>query len=220
MIRVFNAPTLGALFFWSFFVSHTVGQGSSTTPERALLSPKLAAAAQSAVQGVMDEVVKGNLKPTLERMHPLWKKKAAKRMGGMDRLEVQMDQALTEMRAKGITILSSRASAPTSGFEVWEEAEKKVVNGREVDTGRMKFRDWLVFVPTTTRYRMINPQTKKAMVIERTSFLLAIMTKGKPDWTFIDGATITPKEMRNLFPNLPAQEAELRLPKKGGRVVQ
>lgn len=223
MIRVFyfRACTASvALFLLMALSSVSMGQGNSTMPQRRALPPEIAASAQKAVQQLMAEVVKGNLKPTVDLMHPLWKKKAAKRLGGESRLAEEMGKALAELRAKGITILSSKALVPRSGFEVWEEAEKQMVNGREVETGQMHFRDWLVFVPTVTRYRVVNPETKRVVVIEKTGFILAIMTKGKPGWTFIDGATITAKQMRTLFPNLPAEEAELRLPKKGGRVIE
>jgi len=192
------------------------GQGDTDLPSRQPLDSTMGSSAQKAVQEMVNEVMKGNVKLAFANMYPRWKKKAAKRHGGMLKLEKEMAVVVGMMRKNGVSILSYKAGMPKSGFEVWPEAEKKLVNGVRRATGRTAYRDWVVFVPTVARYRVVDPTTKKTRVIERRSFQVAVMTKGEGKWTFIDGSNMELKDLRNLFPSLPRDEKALMLPKRGG----
>ena len=60
-----------------------------------------------------------------------------------------------------------------------------------------------MLVPTLTKFRMFPKGAPKAVVIESTGFQAAISDKGKDDWTFIDGSSLTQSDLRQLFINLP-----------------
>ena len=53
-----------------------------------------------------------------------------------------------------------------------------------------------------------------------TSFQIAISPKRKENWTFIDGATVKPIQLRKVFPFLPQDAAKLKFPEVGRKKIQ
>jgi len=196
-----------------------VAQGIGELPPRQPLDPAVATSAQKAVQSMVDEVMKGQVKVAFEKMYPRWKKKEAKRRGGMLKLEQKLATVVRIMREQGVVILKYQALKPVSGHEAWPEAEKKLMNGVRRPTGNIAYRDWVVFVPTIAYYKIPNPNNGKVETVERKSFQVAVMSKHEGKWTFIDGSNIQAKDLRILFPSLPGDAAALNIPKPSGRVL-
>ena len=194
--------------------------GMADLPPRAPLPAELGKAARLEVHRLGQEVVKGNYKPALRKMYPRWKRRMAKRAGGMLKLEAEMAKSLRVIREQGIQIVKQQVGVPKTAFEVWPVAEMAVVKGSARRPGRMVYRDWVVFVPTRTFYRGSTRRRGSRVTVYKDGFQVAVTTKGSGRWHFIDGATVGAKELRALFPNLPADEKLLALPpvNKGGVV--
>jgi hypothetical protein len=79
---------------------------------------------------------------------------------------------------------------------------------KEVD----HYEEWLVFVPTTVRFRVIEADTGKARILEKDGFQVAVAKQGTEDWHFIEGAAVTVDDLRTLFPTLPVRRAQLGIP--------
>ena len=168
--------------------------------------PEVVASAVAAVGKLGDEVVLGRYKVAVERMNPLWKERAAKRMGGMEALEKKLDGVAAQMVQEGISMISFKPTGQPSVYQVSPATRKVRVNGAEVD--RLVHTKWLVLVPTATRFRIIREGVPKPLIIESTGFQVAISDKGRNDWTFIDGSGLTTAELRSLFLTLP-QDMEM-----------
>jgi hypothetical protein len=167
-------------------------------------SPEVVASAVKAVADLGKEVVLGRYKVAMERMYPQWKDRTAKRIGGMDKLEKQLDAVADQMLQQGISILDFAPQGLPRVFEV--SPGKRVV---KVEGGQMEqliYTKWMILVPTLTKFRVF--LENKPVMIESTGFQVAISEKGANDWTFIDGSGATVNELRSLFGNLP-QDLEL-----------
>ena len=139
-------------------------------------------------------------------MFPQWKERTAKRMGGMEKLQQQLDGVADQMIRQGIAIIDSVPQGQPRAFEVDAGKKVEVIDG--VDIEKLRYTKWLVLVPTVTKFRALIKGDPVAVIIESTCFQVAISEKGKADWTFIDGSTVSVNDLRSLFGNLP-QDLEL-----------
>lgn len=167
--------------------------------------------AEAAAKILGQQVLKGNFSFSIQRMYPRWKRRAAMRVGGEDKLAQRLMDIPEQMRKKGITMLSFEALKPKTGHEVFlgrgqDEAGKPI----------QMYLEWLVFVPTRAQYRVIDPSTGQAKKIETRGFQVAVVKKGTNQWYFIDGSNLTIPELRSFFPGLPEDQALLGLPTVGG----
>lgn len=157
--------------------------------------------AVAAVGSLGKEVVIGKYQVAIDRMYPQWKKRAAKRMGSMQKLEKQLEDVALEMRKRGISITDFKPQGEPRGFEVYPSKQVKILDGKQVES--MRYTKWLVLVPTVTRVRMLIKGDPVAVNFESTGFQVAISDKGSDEWYFIDGSAVTVNELRSLFITLP-----------------
>jgi hypothetical protein len=151
-------------------------------------------------------VVLGRYQVAVERMHPLWKERAARRMGGMAALEKQLAGVAAQMVQQGISIISCKPQGAPRTYEV--APGTRVVKENGVSVERLIFTKWLVMVPTVRKIRIMREGNPKPLVIESIGYQVAISDKGKNDWTFIDGSDLKISDLRGLFGTLP-QNLEL-----------
>jgi len=161
--------------------------------------PEVSASAVTAVRQLGVEVVQGHYKVAIDRMYPQWKERAAAKLGGMDKLEEKLADASREMVKQGVSMVSFQPSGVPQVFEVWPGKKSQTANGKPAEI--LVYTKWLVIIPTTTRFNIIKDHQNR--VIESRGFQVAISDKGKNDWTFIDGAGLTVRELRSLFLTLP-----------------
>lgn len=157
--------------------------------------------AVKAVEALGKEVVLGKYQVAVDRMYPQWKESTAKRMGGMEKLEKQLEQVSNEMRKRGISITDFKPEGEPKAFQVYPGKHVEKIDGKEVET--MRFTKWLVMVPTVTRFRMMLEGDPIPVIIESTGFQVAISDKGSDEWFFIDGSGIAVSDLRSLFITLP-----------------
>jgi len=158
---------------------------------------EIVASAVAAVAKLGDEVVLGKYKVAIERMNPLWKERTAKRVGGMQKLEAQLENVAREMVAQGISMISFKPVGKPVAHEIWPG--KKMVGGTE----RLVYTQWMVLVPTATRFRIIREGDPKPIVLESVSYQVAVSDKVKIDWTFIDGSSLNLGDLRSMYLTLP-----------------
>jgi hypothetical protein len=168
--------------------------------------PEVTASAVAAVGKLGDEVVLGRYQVAVDRMNPLWKKRAAERMGGMEALEKQLSGVAAQMVQQGISMISFKPQGQPKVYQV--TPGKKVVKEGGANVEKLVYTKWLVMVPTVTKFRIMREGVPKPLVIESISYQVAVSDKGKNDWTFIDGAGLKPADLRGLFITLP-QDIEL-----------
>ena len=168
--------------------------------------PQVEASAVAAVAKLGDEVVLGRYQVAVERMNPVWKERAAKRMGGMDVLEKQLATVAAQMVQQGISMISFKPQGAPRSYEV--APGKKVVKENGADVEKLVFTKWMVLVPTVRKIRIMREGNPKPLVVESIGYQVAISDKGRNDWTFIDGAGLNVNDLRGLFVTLP-QNMEL-----------
>ena len=169
--------------------------------------PDVIESAVSAVRDLGEEVVLGRYHAAIERMNPMWKERAARRAGGMEALENQLQGVAREMVRQGVSVISSRPQGRPRVFEVSPGRQTRTVEGESVE--KIIYTKWFVLVPTITTYRIMMEGEPRPIVIESTGFQVAISDKQPLDWTFIDGSSVTVNELRSLFLTLPK---DLELP--------
>ena len=173
------------------------------------LPPEVARSAAAAVDAMGVELSQGRVAVTLEKMYGPWKDRAARRLGGLDKLVEVVVERRNRMQANGMQLMQIKSRPPTNGFEVKPVMKTDEVTGlKEVD----HYQEWLVFVPTTIRYRVIEADTGQARFLEKDGFQVAVAKQGTADWSFIDGAKLTVEELRTLFPTLPTRRSQLGMP--------
>ncbi|MCP5533571.1 MAG: hypothetical protein H7A49_01030 [Akkermansiaceae bacterium] len=173
------------------------------------------ASAVAAVKALGDQVVLGRYETAIEKMNPMWKERAAKRIGGMEKLEAQLKGVAKQMVQQGISMISFQPKGQPSAYEVWPGKKVVTENGRQVE--RLVHTKYMVLVPTVTRFRILRQGDPKPLVIESTGFQVAIRDKEAEDWTFIDGASLGPNDLRSLFITLPQ---DIKLPPVNKREVR
>lgn len=169
--------------------------------------PEVTASAVKAVADLGREVVLGRYQVAVERMYPAWKERTAKKVGGMEKLEQQLEGVAKQMLQQGISITDFKPVGQPRAYEVYPGKTVEVVDGKEVE--KLRYTKWLVLVPTVTNFRAMLKGDPVAVNIESTGFQVAICDKGTDEWSFIDGSAVTVNELRSLFITLPK---DLELP--------
>jgi hypothetical protein len=169
--------------------------------------PSVISSATAAVAKLGDEVVLGRYQAAIERMNPVWKERTAARAGGMAALEKKLAGVAAQMVQQGISMISCKPQGQPLAYEVNPGTKVIKENGRDVE--RLVFTKWLVLVPTLTKFRIIRQGEPRPIVIESTSYQVAISDKDKSDWTFIDGAGLDAADLRGIFITLPQ---DMKLP--------
>lgn len=173
----------------------------SDSPVLSSMAPAdVVASASAAVASLGEQVVLGHYQVAVERMNPLWKKRTAERMGGMEKLEKELDGVARQMVQQGISMISFKPVGQPRSYEVGAGKKVEKVNGQDVES--LTFNQWMVLIPTVTKFR-ITRQKEKTVVIESIGFQVAVSDKGRNDWTFIDGSGLSVNDLRNLYFNLP-----------------
>jgi len=169
------------------------------------------AGAAEATRELGRQVMKGNHSYSIQRMYPRYRKRAAIRHGGEDKLEKKLMAVSEKMLKNGIKMLKFEVGSPRSAHEVflWRGRDKA---GQPIQA----YLEWLVFVPTRTEYRVIDRETGVARRLETKGFQVAVAKKGTSEWYFLDGSNLTIPELRSFFPGLPEDKALLGLPPVGG----
>lgn len=192
--------------------------------ERVVVDPAIAVSAQEAVQKLGTEMMKGNFKYGQDRMYPRWKRRLAKRVGGMDKLEAQLLAATQQRLNMRLTVTAYRADRPTAFFDVWKSKKIDPETGlpvKDASGQEIIVEHWLAIVPTTTRVKVPDMQQGgKIRVLEEQSYTVAISEKGANDWYFLTGMKPTLQDLRSLFPSLPGDEKELGLPESSAREIE
>jgi len=196
---------IGMTSWFLFFAMASVLPGQNVAPQK--VPPEVVASAVSAVSDLGQEVVLGRYKAAIERMYPTWKERTAKRMGGMEELQKQLDGVAKQMLQRGISITDFKPSGQPRAFEVFPGKTVETIDGKEIET--MRYTKWLVLVPTVTKFRAMIESDPVAVNIESTGFQVAISEKGADQWSFIDGSAVTVNDLRSLFLTLPK---DLELP--------
>ncbi len=189
------------LFLW---VMGTVVRAQDAVVE--LAPPQVVASASKAVADLGKEVVMGRYAAAVDRMYPQWKERTAKRVGGMEKLQEQLDGVAKRMLQQGISVTDFRPQGVPRAFEVGQGKTTVVENGQSVE--KMRYTKWMVLVPTVTKFRTLLEGESRPIVIESTGFQVAVSDKGKDNWSFIDGSSVSVADLRSLFVNLP-QDLEL-----------
>ena len=192
--------------------------------QRVAVDPAIADQAQAAVQKLGVELMRGNFKYSQDRMYPRWKRRMAKRIGSMERLEAQLATGDQQRVKMGLIVTSYQAGRPTAFFDVWRAKKVDPVSGKLLldDNGRETVvSHWLAVVPTTTQVKVPDPQQGGRMrTLEEKSYAIAIAEKGSSDWYFLTGMKPTIQDLRSLFPSLPIDRDELGLPESSAREIK
>ena len=179
--------------------------GQEMAPQK--VPPEVVASAVGAVSDLGKEVVLGRYQVAIDRMYPQWKERAAKRMGGAENLQKQLDGVAKQMLQQGISITDFKPQGKPVAFEVYPGKKVETVDGQEVE--KLIYTKWLVLVPTVTKFRAMIDGDPVAVNIESTGFQVAISEKGSGVWSFIDGSAVSVNDLRSLFITLPK---DLELP--------
>lgn len=170
--------------------------------------------AKEAVDKLATEVRKGNFLYSLDNMYPRWKESMAKRIGGEEVLRERLESVPKDMLDKGISITDFQVGEPVTAFEV---------NGNLLRDSKKSptFTEYLIFVPTTSLYRVIDPNGGVVKYLEAKGFQIALTSKKAPTkWTFIDGSNIKMSDLRGLFPHLPHKDEDLNLPSRDMKEIK
>lgn len=192
--------------------------------QRVVVDPDIADDARAAVQRLGIELMKGNFKYSHERMYPRWKRRLATRAGGMRELEKSLAMGERQRLKLGVAVTDYKASKPSAFFDVWRAKKVDPLTGKPVvDTyGKaIVVSHWLAVVPTVTQVRIPDPQQGgKMRILEEQSYTIAISEKGSNEWYFLTGMKPTVTDLRSMFPSLPPDETELRLPEPSVREIK
>lgn len=192
--------------------------------QRVAIDPAIADQAQAAVQKMGTELMRGNFKYSQERMYPRWKRRLAKRIGSMERLEQQLASGDQQRVKMGLIVTSYHADKPTAFFDVWRAKKVDPDSGKLIldDDGReIVVSHWLAVVPTTTQVKVPDPQQGGRMrTLEEKSYAIAVAEQGSNDWYFLTGMKPTIQDLRSMFPSLPLDRNELGLPESSAREIK
>ena len=161
---------------------------------------EVTSSAIAAVEALGKRVVLGDHKAAIESMYPQWKKRMAKRFGGIEKLEQQLDGIGEEMARNGVGIISFKTMGAPRAYEVWPGKPLDGVEGE----AQPVFDKWLLLIPTVTQFRIMQGDPPETHVINSHGFQVAIADKGRNNWTFINGSDVSVSDLRSLFASLPA----------------
>ena len=191
----------------------------TTTDVNLVVSPQVIASAQMAVQTLGDKVVKGDFMFAYKMMY-LRHKKRQEALHGKQNLKNQFVNAANQLNKLNVAITQFKAERPTGFFKVWPvitaEAKLKIARGEQASPKANEIEDhWMIIVPTTQVWSFMKNRSGKVRRLSRKGFQIAVAkvakTPGQEKWTFVDGASMKPQQLRALFPSLAA---DLLLPKK------
>ena len=211
IISILAAALLGA------FIVPAAGQAM---PPRKAVPEAVKLEAQKAVQALVNQVVRGNQDAAFKHMNPEWRAKLARKNGGEKKLMENMREQFRALQAQGVVIRAMEAKKPAIAYEVDFGLVKKQVNGG-IENAPV-YKKWLVFVPTVSLISATNrkAQPPETYDIRVDGFQAAICTKGKNDWTFIDGADLKAANLRELFEFLPKDDKKLGFPKREKKMIK
>ena len=194
-------------------------QEAPTTDKTVITPGETVASSQRATQELGSNVIKGNFLYALDKMYPRYKHRQMKMHGEGKFKQVFLDMPKT-LNKMGVTITSFRADQPVSFFRVWPQirpaAKLKIERGEQDDViaGDVVY-NWLIMVPTTQVWTFTSNKGGPPRKLQRVGFQVAIAQEaavpGQEQWTFIDGGTLKPQDLRGTFPSLPQN---LVLPKR------
>ena len=177
------------------------------TPAETIVSSQLA------VQDMGNNVIKQNYIYTHDKMYPRYKNRQVAVHGEKKFKQQFLDVAKT-LNTMGVTITSFKAGPPVGFFRVWPQikpgAKLKIDRGEQKDliAGDVVY-NWLLMVPTTQEWTFTSNKGGPPRKLKREGFQVAIAQEaavpGEEEWTFIDGGTLKPQELRAMFPSLPQQ---------------
>ena len=181
--------------------------------ERARLKPAYLQSAKLATERLGNQILKGDISYAIDNMYPRWKRIQVKLIGGEQKF-IKKAHLAAQMMREDKTVITD--------FEVGEPKRLLYVNTQKrpnlakvyypVDFTFEK----LVVVPTkmTVQFAKIDERTGRPTKVEKQSCQIAIYNDELKRWSFIDGSSISPNELRNLFPTMPIAFAK-SLPKSG-----
>jgi len=164
--------------------------------------------AKVAVSKLTTEILKENYNYSFDTMYQRSKKTAALNAGGEEELKKIFTEIPLKMKAQGIDILDIKVGKPTKSFEVrpahFQDSSKTPV-----------FTEYIVFVPTSKIIRVIDPNSGVVKKLKIDGYQIAVRHIDSQIWSFIDGSTLSLRQLRDLFPSLPEKKQELGIPKTG-----
>lgn len=213
---------LPMLFFTNFVFAQAVKpeEAEKPTTDPTVKAPEeTIASCQLATQELGNNVMKGNFEFAKEKMYPRYKHRQIA-LHGEEKFNQQFLDIAKTLNKMGVTITSFTADQPIGFFRVWPQikpdAKIKLDRGdqKDLQDGDVIY-NWLVMVPTTQVWTFTSDKGGPPRKLKREGFQIAIakesVVPGEEEWTFIDGGTIQPQELRAMFPSL-AQD--LVLPKR------
>jgi len=190
-----------------------------TTDKTVITQAQTIASCQLATQQLGNNVMRENYLYALDKMYPRYRKRQETLHGAPQFKKVFLDMANT-LNNLGVTITSFKAEKPVSFFRVWPQikpgAKLKIERGEQKDViaGDVVY-NLLVMVPTTQTWTFRSNKGGPPRVLKREGFQVAIAQEteipGQEQWSFIDGDSLQPQELRSMFPSLTQN---LVLPKR------
>ncbi len=201
-----------------FLLARAPGQGADekiNLPPRQVVPQAVRAEAKVAAQKLVDEVVRGNLGATIERMNPAWKKKEALKHGGVEKYLAILRKSIAKQQAAGVKIVAMAADPAHTALEV----DFGVVQRGNARVG--VYKQWMVLVPTRKIVTAFdrNAEPPRLVKMGLNGFMVALKKKSGGEWTFIDGSALHPADLRKIFPFMPKGERGIDFPPRNGRVM-
>ena len=189
-----------------------------------MVDPAISASAKAAVQKLGVEMMKGNFQHGIQNMYPRWKRRLAKRVGSMAKLDAALTRSAQQQVQTQMQVIGYQVGQPTAFFNVWKAKKIDSRTGQPfIDaTGRETIvSHWLAVVPTVVRVRVPDPNKSGMIrVIEESGYALVVSERGSNQWYFMTGMRPSIQDLRSLFPSLPADEKSLRLPPSKVREIK
>jgi len=186
---------------------------SPTTDSTVITPAETIASCQRATQMLGNNVIKENYLYAHDKMYPRYKNRQVA-VHGEKKFKQQFLEVSKTLNTMGVTITSFKAGSPIGFFRVWPQirpaAKLKMDRGEQkgLIAGDVVY-NWLVLVPTTQEWTFTSNKGGPPRKLKREGFQVAIAQEvavaGQEEWTFIDGGTLKPQELRSMFPSLPQQ---------------
>ncbi|MGE9271535.1 MAG: hypothetical protein ACQKBU_12090 [Verrucomicrobiales bacterium] len=188
---------------WKCSLALAAVMASAVMQAQVVAPPVVVDSAIEAVEDLGRKVVLGEHRVAIDKMYPLWKKRMAKRKGGLEQLERDMEGIGAMMARNGVSLISFKSFGQPAVHEVWP--------GEGSTEMAPVYTKWMLLIPTVIQLRFMDKtqEVPRVRTINSYGFQVAIADKDKLDWTFINGSDVTVADLRGLFTSLPA---DLRLP--------
>lgn len=196
-----------------------------TTDPTVVTAAETAESCQAATQELGDNVIRGNFLFAYDKMYPRYKRRQIA-VHGEKKFKQQFIDAAKTLNKTGLTITSFKAGSPVGFFRVWPQikpaAKLKIKRGEQkgLIAGDVVY-NRLIIVPTTQEFVLQGNKGGQSRKYRREGFQVAIapetVVPGQEQWTFIDGSTIKPQDLRSMFPSLPQK---LVLPERKGSEIK